>query len=128
MVIADIRSVRLTLGATLEAARHDRAEIPCGLGPSIVNWRSATHTRLPRSASAAIPRNAPVSPVGVCLKKPTTVGPTNPPQDPTALMRAMPEAAAGPLRNFVGRHQNGAPMIGPESAITTSAITSSREC
>src|SRR5689334_23125817 len=106
MVTADIQGVRLTFGETLDAVRHGRAEITCRVGPSIVTWRSATHTRLPTSASAAIPRNAPVSPVAVCLKKPTIVGPTNPPHDPIALMRAIPEAAAGPLRNFVGRHQN----------------------
>ena len=35
------------------------------------------------------------------------LGPKKPPLEPIALMSAIPAAADVPLRNFVGRHQNG---------------------
>src|SRR5437899_1641594 len=41
------------------------------------------------------------------LSAPTEYGPANPPRFPTELIRAMPPAAAVPLRNDVGSAQNG---------------------
>src|SRR5437016_5313763 len=57
------------------------------------------------------------------LSAPTEYGPANPPRFPTELIRAMPPAAAVPLRKDVGSAQNGPSIHQIPNAVRDAAIS-----
>ena len=96
-------------------------------GLKTANCRSPAQTRLPSSASPARPKNAPASLPDRCFRKPRILGPKKPPLEPIALISAIPAAAEGPFRNFVGRHQNGDMNKDVLTGMNAKAVTRSSE-